>query len=121
MQEHIALGTKAAVLQGVRLTICIIMRYHISRTLSMGIDNYSLPVCNKGKIFILLTFTRRRPSVRPKLPSPDIVCRADEYGLGISTINTVATIHSIHGILTGKSDHNEWRGETVGTDFDGGI
>ena len=47
-----------------------------------------------------------------------------KYVLGIyiiRSIDNVVTIHRIHGILTGRSDGNEWRGGTVGTGFDGGT
>ena len=44
-----------------------------------------------------------------------------KYVLGIRTINTVVTIHNIHGILAGGSDGDEWRGGTVAAGFDRGF
>ena len=71
---------------------------------------------NRGKLLII---TSKRPSVT------GLNCRLltsfdgqTKNVLGIHTINTEVTIHII---LTGRRDGDEWRGGTVGIGFDRGI
>ena len=42
----------------------------------------------------------------------------DVIGIRTININTVVTVYSIHGILAGRSDGDEWQGGMVGTGFD---
>ena len=124
MQEHTALGAKAAVLHVIRRIISSYLVYKKGRLKAR--NNSTFFMKHKGKLLIV---TSKRPSVA------GLNCRLltsfdgqMKRRLGISTINNVHINSNYttskyeysrhldgHGILTSMSDANEWPGRTVGT------